>query len=299
MVPTVVTLGDTTKPNPFTILILANVAMEAPWTSGLVTRDPILSKRPAFESCVGYVVNALTQGLPGCREPLLNDATVRGRVRILSLFDPTLSVTLSNSFVGMHSASSLLVARRAEIAAFIAAQGILADIVYAITDGDDLHKRASAWFTTDDPAGGGVAFKVDGSTFQHCFESSIPGTIAMHVAATGPTAAHEFCHAVSSYQNGSIVDLYVDSPHAVNNKIGRPIPPAFGTLDLKSHSSDLTRDHIGYPIDWKSYHSELIDSSRPALMDNYHFAADPLGCQNDGVTRQFIIERLRAKAARP
>jgi hypothetical protein len=299
MNPITVLPGDAGKPNPFTILIVANPALEAPWSSGTVIRDRIVSKKAEFDACVKYIVDALTQALPLCAEPLLNDPVIRGRTRILSLFDPTLPVSPRNAFVGLDSGSSLLIARRDEINAFIAAKGILADIVYAITAGDDLHDRASAWFTTDDAAAGGIAFNFDGNNLTHCYEAAIPGTIAMHAHTTGPTAAHEFCHAISSYSNGSIVDLYVDSLPGINNKRGRPIPGVFGSMNTMSYGSDPSRDHIGYDAGWQSYHSDLTDATRPALMDNYWHAADPLACQNDRITRNFIIDRLRAKTGRP
>jgi hypothetical protein len=208
-------------------------------------------------------------------------------------------VSLGHAFVALDPSSSLLVARRNEITAFIASKGILADIVYAITVGDEFHDRASAWFTTDDPRGGGIPFKLDGATFTHCYEPAIPGTIAMHVSENGPTAAHEFCHAISSYSNGSIMDLYVDSLPGINNKRGRPIPGVFGSMDTITYNSDPSRDHIGYDAGWQSYHSDLTDLTRPALMDNYWRAADPIACQNDKLTRKFIIDRLRAKMSRP
>src|SRR5207247_4595238 len=37
----VIRAGDTVKPNPFTICIVANPALEAPWTSGQFMADPI------------------------------------------------------------------------------------------------------------------------------------------------------------------------------------------------------------------------------------------------------------------
>jgi hypothetical protein len=284
---------------PFTIVIIANVALEAPWNSGRVLADGVLSNRATFNRCVQYIVDALHGRLPGAIEPLLSAPPLLGRTRILSIFDPSLPVALSNSFVGLDAQSSLLVARRDEIGAFLRTHGLVGDVVYAITEGDALHSRASAWFTTDDLPNGGVQFTFDGVALTHCFGAFIPGTIAMHVNASGPTAAHEFCHAISSYQNGSIVDLYANSSLGINNKHGRPIPATFASLNGSSHQSDASRDHIGYPASWQSYHCALHDLARPALMDNYHLTSIPLACPNDTITRQFIMDRLVVKTTRP
>lgn len=291
--------GATGSAHPFTVVIIANIALETPWTSGTVVADGVLTNRTTFDRCVRYVVDALHRRLPGAVEPLLSAPPLLGCTRILSIFEPGLAVTISHAFVGLDANSSLLVARRDEIAAFLRTQGIVADVVYAITEGSALHSRASAWSTTDDVAQGGVPFTYDGAALTHCFRAQIPGTIAMHVNASGPTAAHEFCHAISSYQNGRIVDLYANSSTGINNKHGRPIPATFGSLNATSHQSDQSRDHIGYPAGWQSYHCALHDLSRPALMDNYHQTAVPLACPNDTITRQFITDRLVVKSTRP
>ena len=64
--------------------------------------------------------------------------------------------------------------------------------------------------------------------------------------------------------------------------------------------ADPTRDSLGYPSGWQSYHCELIDPAFPAVMDNYWLAHDgiPEHCHHDKITRQFLMERLRAKIAR-
>jgi hypothetical protein len=111
---------------------------------------------------------------------------------------------------------------------------------------------------------------------------------------------HEFGHALSSYTNGSVVDLYADSSAGINNKRGNPMPANFAVYNGIGMTTDSTRNGLGYPGSWQSYHCELIDSSFPAVMDNYWLAADgiPEHCQHDKITRQFLIDRLRAKIAR-
>src|SRR5205085_2862773 len=172
---------------------------------------------------------------------------------------------------------------RAAFAPFLAGHGIDADVAYAVSASSS-HNRASAWFTTDDDAQAGLPFTLDGNQLFHRFYNNIPGTVAIHVTADSLTAVHEFGHAISSYSNGKILDLYVDSPIGLNNKTGRPIPPDFGRYQRALFASDVTRDGLGYDAGWLSYHCELIDAGSPAVMDNYWLSAKgPQACLHDAV----------------
>jgi hypothetical protein len=296
----VVRPGDATKPDPFTILVVANPALEAPFNSGHFAIDPIMSNQAGFANCVDYLERSLFATLPGQADPMLSDPTIAPNVRLLSLFHTGLPVESRFSFVAEDDASDdLLVARRTAIRDFLLAEDIVADIVYGIS-GSLTHMRASAWFTSDDDASPGVPFTIDGVSMHHRHRYLIPGTIGMHFTASSLTAAHEFQHAISSYTNGTIVDLYVDSPPAVNNKRGRPIPALYATQNATPLNSDPTRGTLHYPATWNSYHCEIHDPHNPAIMDNYYLA--PAGvaevCQNDRITRTFVVDRIIAKAGR-
>ena len=291
--------GDTSKQDPFTICIIANPALEAPWKSGQFIRDPITSSPPAFASSVQYIVQALFGTLPNQAERFLGDPAIAPKVRVVSLFVTGLEVADANSLVAQDSMSNMLVARRTAFTPFLARYGLAADVAYAIS-ASDTHTRASAWYTTDDDGRGGVPFTLDGINLSHRFYSLIPGTIAQHSSSTSLTALHEFGHALSSYSNGMIVDLYVDSGPGANNKRGRPIPGQFAVYNGTSFASDSTRDGLGYPAGWQSYHCGLIDPALPAVMDNYWLASGgvPNQCQHDEITRQFLLDRVRAKLGR-
>jgi hypothetical protein len=49
--------GDTTKPNPFIICIVANPVLEAPWHSGQFITDPITASQSSFDSSAAYAQN--------------------------------------------------------------------------------------------------------------------------------------------------------------------------------------------------------------------------------------------------
>jgi hypothetical protein len=112
---------------------------------------------------------------------------------------------------------------------------------------------------------------------------------------------HEFQHALGSYTNGQILDLYEPNESGINKRQGRPIPAVFSTYDGLQHATDPVRDSVGYGVNWRSYHCALHAAGFPAVMDNYFRARNPpgpLACENDTITRQFLIDRVRAEVAR-
>jgi hypothetical protein len=291
--------GDTAKPDPFTICIVANPAIESPWRNGRFVVDPITSQHRAFDASVMYVEQALFGRLQNQAERFLGDPTLGSGVRVVSLFVPDLPPDDANSLVAQDPSSELLIARRTAFNPLLARYGLSADVAYAISASES-HTRASAWPTSDDDAGPGTPFTLDGVTLYHRHRCLIPGTVAQHVTSSSLTALHEFGHALSSYSNGQVVDLYVDGEPGVNNKRGRPIPAHFAVYNGTNLAADSMRDGLGYPAQWQSYHCALNDPRFPAVMDDYWSAAGgiPERCQHDQITRRFLLDRIRAKQGR-
>lgn len=295
----VLNAGDNTKPDPFTIAIIANPALEAPWNTGQFVLDPITFDPKAFDAAAQYIFDVLFGRLANQREQFLADPAIAPKIRVVSLLVEDLNAEDANSLAAQDTDSNLLIARRTIFSPFLKRYGLGADVAYAVS-ASTKHTRASAWYTSDDDARGGVPFQLDGLSLFHRYYCRIPGTVAIHASATSMTALHEFGHALSSYSNGMVVDLYVDSGPALNCKTGRPIPPKFAMYDTAQNASDLKRDSLGYQAGWKSYHCELIDPGSPALMDDYWQAPDrvPEHSQHDRITRQFLSDRVRAKIGR-
>jgi hypothetical protein len=291
------------KSKPFTIAIVANPFLEAPWNSGAIVPDPIIGQLAAFQAAATYIDTSLFGGLPGQKETVLMDPAISTQTRVVSLYDDSLAPSIANALAAQDGSSNILIARRSVYKAFLAQypnfELVDADVVYAVS-ASPTHTRASAWFTSDDDAQGGIPFTLDGASYSHRFYNLIPGTVALPVVSTSLTALHEFGHAISSYTNGMIVDLYVDSAPGLNNKVGRPIPPTFCNYDGTTFSTDTLRDGIGYPAGWSSFHCELRDPRCPAVMDDYWLSSiGSDSCQHDGVTRSFILDRVMAKIGRP
>ena len=222
----------------------------------------------------------------------------------MSIFLTGLAATDANSLVAQDGVSNLLVARRSSFLPFLATNGLYADVAFAVSK-SATHARASAWYTSDDDTRLGTPFTLDGVTLAHRLWSLIPGTVAIHTTTASVTAVHEFGHALSSYTNGSVTDLYVDGPDALNNKRGRPIPPSpspFRVYNGVTMGIDQTRNGLSYPAGWQSYHAELNAPTFPAIMDDYWSATAsggaPEDCEHDTITRLFLLDRVRAKMSR-
>ncbi len=288
------------KTAPYTIACVANPAIEAE-TGGSFTADPVLTDRPGYHATVLFCLrNLLT-----VTEDVLRQAELDRQIRVVSVADETLPAVAANALA--HELSpNLMETRPARLNGFLSRFGIQADVVLVI-HGSTIHDRATAWFTTDDNARPGTAFTYDGVSQTHRHYASIPGSAAIptSVDVTGPTAIHEFCHAASDWNNGKIVDLYIDplpTGFVVNKKARAhatdPVPATFATCNGTTYNSDPNRDALGYPASWTSYHPQLIDATRPNLMDNYWLTTDHMLCRLDRLTYAWLTDRLRAKILR-
>jgi hypothetical protein len=295
--------GDQSKPNPFFILFLNNIALEQPTGSGNFVGDfaqPDAASRRAFGEAAQYAVDNILGRLPGQAEKCLSDSPHVSQIRIWSTFVSGLDVTAATSLVAEDSVpgSAIIAPRRDNVRRFLDFVGMHPDIVFLISR-SPTHDRASAFGTTDDDGRPGVRATYDGRTIFHRHFHKIPGMAALHQTSRGMTPVHEFGHAFSSYTNGFITDLYVDGDIQFNRKSGRPIPDGFCAYGGATFLSDKRRDGIGYPAEWRSYHSEVPAPDVPALMDNFWLASGgPMTSRHDRLTKTYILDRIAAKTSR-
>ena len=297
MQPETIFHGDTTKPDPFTILVIATPAYVTDAVPGNVVADPIMLQPAAFRAKVEYLCTVLFGKLPGQAEKALGTNGIGPAVRVVSHFDPTAPVSNANALVVQCPRSNIVEPRRYEIARLVATLGLEVDIVFAVTCNPS-HRRSSGLAADDDLARGTTPYQLDGRVYHHAHHSNVPGTVALHTVAGSLTGLHEFQHALGSFQNGQIKDVNIDGPEAVNRKVGRPIPARFCTYNGNAFNSDTVGKPFGYPAGWMSYHCEHHDAANPSLMDDYWFGKPPIACQNDHLTRAFVLDRLYAKIRR-
>ena len=298
-VVTVLQPGDTTKLTPYTIALIANPALETGPGTGAFLPDPIQTDPTAFDRAAAYTYDVLFGRLVGQAERLLADAAIGLLVRVVKVWHAGLSPADTTALV-THFPPNLTEARRTKFAPFLANYGLTADVAYALT-ASATHERATAWFTTEDTTRGGVAFTVDGAARTHWHFCAIPGTVAQHVSSRSMTGLHEFGHAASSFTDGMVVDQYVDGGVGINNKKGRPIPTAFGTVDAATFRLGRSAGRAGLPGRVAVVPPGLDQPAVPSLMDNYWMAPSgvPEQCVFDTLTRAFFRARLLAKLSRP
>jgi hypothetical protein len=285
------------KNSPYTIAFIACPAIRT--SAGTLGADPVTSNRSSFHSAVSFTVDNLLRST----EDVLRKDGLERNIQFVSLFDDTRAVTDSIALV-QEDTTNIISPRRDLFNSFTGAYWVSADVSFALS-GSATHTRSSAWFTTDDTSKPTVAFTYDGIARTHGRFASIPGTVALSTTAGGLTALHEFGHASSDFNDGMIDDLYVDGVRSgleINKKARTnstdPIPANFANYNSTSYNSDQTRDGLGYPTNWTSYDCELLDSSRPNMMDNFWLADNPRRCRLDKITYAWLSDRLTAKASR-
>ncbi|WP_157788107.1 hypothetical protein [Bradyrhizobium elkanii] len=299
--------GDTSKSDPFFILVVNSIALERPIGSGIFVDDFAagdLASRKQFTACAEYIGENLFGKVPTQREQVLSNSPYVGKVRFWSIYVYGLVSNGATALVGEDGVkgSTIISPRRSAVPPFLSYIGINPDIVFIVSR-SPTHTRASAFGTTDDDNRGGITAYYDGRVIVHRYYHLIPGMAAINVQQTpsdnAMTPAHEFGHAFSSYTNGFVTDLYVDGDVQFNRKVGRPIPDLFANYNGAAYASDKMRDSLGYPADWTSYHSELADVASPALMDNFWYAkGGPLNALHDRLTKTYLVDRILAKVSR-
>lgn len=291
------------KARPYTVAFAANPGIESE-TGGTFTPDPVLTNRLGYHDIVGFCFRVLF----GVAEDLLRQGDIDARMRLVSVFDPTRPADADNSLAHEVPQSTMMETRRAVLAPFLATFGVVADMVFVI-HGSTTHTRASAWPTTDDSALAGTAYTFDGVARTHGHFPRVPGSAAIPVSVDrrGLTVIHEFGHAASDFNNGSVADLYYDGQAGtgflVNKKFraaaGAAVPADFASYGGTTFAADPERDGLGYPADWHSYHPAPTDAARPNLMDDYWKTFDdPQRCRLDRLTHAWFRDRLNAKLSR-
>jgi hypothetical protein len=289
------------KENPYTFFLAANGAIEQA-AGGTFYQDPILGNRGNYNDAIVDCI----QSILNVDEDIFRRGGRDVQYRIVSVFDPTLTAQAGDSLC-KEIAPNLMEARRDNFNSFASRYAEKPDIGVAI-HGSAVFDRATAWYTTDDTAKGGVAYTYDGNNHQHGSYPNIPGTFAIYEGfdRAGQTPIHELCHATSDFNNGRVNDLYNDGnpPAALvvnkkwRNNAADPIPANFANYNGANYLSDQNRNGIGYPAGWRSYHAEQIDNTVPNLMDNYWQAANPHDCRLDHITYDWFNDRLAVKLRR-
>src|SRR5581483_8780389 len=99
------------KANPFTIVIVANPALEVPLSSRVFLADTVV--QADFDQTAQYIYDSLFGRPAGQVETLLGDPTIAPQVRVVTLFKSGLTATAANSLLAQDSGSYILFPRQA------------------------------------------------------------------------------------------------------------------------------------------------------------------------------------------
>jgi len=305
---------------PYTIAFVANPAILT--TEGSPVTDPIIHNKQLFFKVIVRCLKSFVS------EELFQLSEVFSKFRIVAIFDdeaqkqdpPTDDVSLCQE-IGSHEVTNILAPRLdvETINNYVKSYTEPADIIFLISASKEL-TRSTSRFTVDDPEalakGEGIPFEFtfgnSADVFSrriHPFYASQPGVAALSAWDDRlKTPIHEFAHAMSSVENGMIVDEYEDAGfdenlqnYSVNKKFRNApdgaTPKIFAKYKLDGgaeviYSSD--RKRTDKPPGWKSYAPEIDPTNDSCIMDIAYF-----GYRFDRLIFDFMYDRLLVKLNRP
>lgn len=298
--------------NPYTIVFVANPRILK--EDKTLERDPIIDNQELFFRVVTRCLKSFVNN------ELLRLPEIFPRLRLLAIFQDEETALCEEVAAGIEILAPL--AEVAVIREFVtktvepADKHQDVDIVFVVSASDYL-TRSSARFTQDRFNEGDRDFELTFSpnltaftTKKHAAQAKLPGVAAISAWDERlKTPVHEFAHAMSSLENGAIVDEYVDKYHPKSeillrdNMINRRdrTAPNEAIIDvfakyrynneLVEYSSDRYRSDKD--SSWTSYVPERIDIGCSCVMDiaYYEFRWDKL-------IFDFMYDRLLAKLNR-
>jgi len=192
-------------------------------------------------------------------------------------------------------------ASRTRVVTFCAQYGIVPDASIIFSGAPS--SIPTGWFGTDSPSRGGVPFTFDSLTALHAAHSQLPGVVAVSRRPLAPfQTRHELLHALSSYNNGQILDEYDASAPFPDIDFGSPAGFAVNKRPISS-PSDFTATHATYNN--VPFPGELVTSRglrfsvpRPLPNTNCIMRSSTGRPAPDSLIMQFMTDRLTARIRR-
>lgn len=317
--------------SPYTIAIVANpILLDHDGLSP--QQDPIMENDDPklFLKVVVRILRSFAN------DDLMRLPEIFEKIRFVTIFDPI--EDLNNNSYALCKAfqkfpDDVLDARTNESIAFVkqrlqqcnCAEDV--DVIF-IVSGSTTHFRSSSCFSEESTPGdsprGDVRFelKTNSTAYErfHCCRSDKPGVVALSAWDDRlKTPLHEFAHAMSSKENGVIVDEYIDQmpvdlPFVVNQQHravpNAAIPKHFAQYRLYRHKSgkDIPEPEVEYfsdrnrcdkradeaePEGWTSYVPARRDVDLSCIMDIAYS-----GYRFDDLLFDFMYDRLTTKVNR-
>lgn len=295
--------------NPYTLAIVANPVIYLAEENRFV-EDPIIRDEALFIKVVLRCLRSIVTN------DLLRLPEIFNRLKIVAVYDKNFALNetcaLCESFAKITNA---IVPREdlSQVDAYLKAspRNVAADVIFLISASEEL-TRSSARFTEEAPDNlNGREFQFSAPNLppqhsRHPQNANIPGAAAISAWDDRlKTPMHEFAHAMSSVQNGPVLDEYVDEifsslAFSVNKRsrglASNPVPTLFAKYGLIGeepapyYSDRHRRDKEAH---WVSYVPEKRSPHVSCTMDlaYYHYEFDRL-------LFDFMYDRIMAKMER-
>lgn len=294
--------------NPYTLAIVANPVIYIP-AENRFEEDPAICDEALFTKAALRCLKSIAEN------DLLRLPEISSRLKIVAVYDKNFEANDTHALCEAFERITNVIAPREDlnrVDSYLKHRGVTADVIFLISGSEEL-TRSSARFSEEAQDNvSGKEFRLIGhsptSTVvrRHPLTANLPGVAAISAWDDRlKTPMHEFAHAMSSVQNGAILDEYDDrifsSLEFAVNKSSRgsatdPVPALFAKYGLTGeeptpyYSDRQRRDKAA---DWTSFVPEKRSPHVSCTMDLAYYDDE-----FDRLIFDFMYDRIMAKMER-
>jgi len=286
--------------NPYTLAIVANPVIYIP-AENRFEKDPAIRDEALFTKAALRCLKSIAEN------DLLRLPEISSRLKIVAVYDKNIAENDTHALCEAFERITNVIAPREDlnrVDSYLKDRGVTADVVFVISGSEEL-TRSSARFSEEAPDNlSGKEFQLSGR--RHPLTANLPGVAAISAWDDRlKTPMHEFAHAMSSVQNGAILDEYDDrifsSLEFAVNKSSRgsatdPVPALFAKYGLTGEEPTpyySDRQRRDKEANWTSYVPEKRSPHVSCTMDLAYYDDE-----FDRLIFDFMYDRIMAKMGR-
>lgn len=294
--------------NPYTLAIVANPVIYIP-AENRFEEDPAIRDEALFTKAALRCLKSIAEN------DLLRLPEISSRLKIVAVYDKNFAENDTHALCEAFERITNVIAPREDlnrVDSYLKDRGVTADVVFLIS-GSEEFTRSSARFSEEAPDNlSGKEFQLAGHFAaspmlrRHPQTANLPGVAAISAWDDRlKTPMHEFAHAMSSVQNGPILDEYDDrifsSLEFAVNKSSRgsatdPVPALFAKYGLTGEEPTpyySDRHRRDKEANWTSYVPEKRSPHVSCTMDLAYYDDE-----FDRLIFDFMYDRIMAKMER-
>ncbi|MCK6623120.1 MAG: hypothetical protein HUU32_16080 [Calditrichaceae bacterium] len=294
--------------NPYTLAIVANPVIYIP-AENRFEEDPAIRDEALFTKAALRCLKSIAEN------DLLRLPEISSRLKIVAVYDKNIAENDTHALCEAFERITNVIAPREDlnrVDSYLKDRGVTADVVFVISGSEEL-TRSSARFSEEAPDNlSGKEFQLSGHFAaspmlrRHPLTANLPGVAAISAWDDRlKTPMHEFAHAMSSVQNGAILDEYDDrifsSLEFAVNKSSRgsatdPVPALFAKYGLTGEEPTpyySDRQRRDKEANWTSYVPEKRSPHVSCTMDLAYYDDE-----FDRLIFDFMYDRIMAKMER-